>query len=463
MISRSFVLIICFVVCLRFGSLRAFSISEETDLRSNLLENYTYTIRPEATVKVSLSFQAIAITSVDIKDQQFGISGWWLMTWSDTRLMWAPGSYGGIPILQFKNDQIWTPALVVDNSVNDLSAIHEDTIPLRVDSKGKVTWNPPALLTVSCTMDITYFPFDTQTCALQVTSFGYTIQELSIFVYGSGVVLSYFSPDGEWRLLDNWTDRKIFTEDNYEYSKVYYYFSIKRRPLYYGLNYLLPVLITSLLTIFVFVLPAESGEKIGYCLTVLLGYMVILTLIAADLPTTAEYTSILELYIAVVLIMGGLSVILSIYVLELHHRPDDQPISSFTRRMTMFGMRLCCYEGCCVKKVSPTEYDSSNETKDKEAQQSADDKYLNGFADPLGSGTEKLESSGLTMRSPWVKQHSYMGLRPATPMSTPEEQSRGVEVTWQTVAYVLDGVLLRIYLLAVIVCSCVFLAILCTH
>lgn len=45
-------------------------------------------------------------------------------------------------------------------------------------------------------------------------------QELSIFVYGSGVVLSYFSPDGEWRLLDNWTDRKIFTEDNYEYSKV---------------------------------------------------------------------------------------------------------------------------------------------------------------------------------------------------------------------------------------------------
>ncbi|KAI8761344.1 neuronal acetylcholine receptor subunit alpha-6, partial [Biomphalaria glabrata] len=219
MISRSFVRIICIVVYFCFGSLRAFSISEETDLRSNLLENYTYTIRPEATVKVSLSFQAIAITSVDIKDQQFGISGWWLMTWSDTRLMWAPGSYGGIPILQFKNDQIWTPALVVDNSVNDLSAIHEDTIPLRVDSKGKVTWNPPALLTVSCTMDITYFPFDTQTCALQVTSFGYTIQELSIFVYGSGVVLSYFSPDGEWRLLDNWTDRKIFTEDNYEYSK----------------------------------------------------------------------------------------------------------------------------------------------------------------------------------------------------------------------------------------------------
>ncbi|KAK0044105.1 neuronal acetylcholine receptor subunit alpha-6 [Biomphalaria pfeifferi] len=463
MISSSFVLIICILVCLRFGSLLAFSISEETDLRSNLLENYTYTIRPEATVKVSLSFQAIAITSVDIKNQQFGISGWWLMTWSDTRLMWVPGSYGGIPILQFKNDQIWTPALVVDNSVNDLSSIHEDTIPLRVDASGKVTWNPPALLTVSCTMDITYFPFDTQTCALQVTSFGYTKQELSIFVYGSGVVLSYFSPDGEWRLLDNWTDRKIFTEDNYEYSKVYYYFSIKRRPLYYGLNYLLPVLITSLLTIFVFVLPAESGEKIGYCLTVLLGYMVILTLIAADLPTTAEYTSILELYIAVVLIMGGLSVILSIYVLELHHRPDDQPISNFTRRMTMFGMRLCCYEGCCVKKVSPTEYNSNNETKEKEAQQSADDKYLNGFADPLGSGTEKLESSGLTMRSPWVKQHSYMGLRPATPMSTPEEQSRGVEVTWQTVAYVLDGVLLRIYLLAVVVCSCVFLAILCTH
>ncbi|KAH9498109.1 Acetylcholine receptor subunit alpha, partial [Bulinus truncatus] len=384
MVYQCLVLSAFIIVCLIIRPTWSFSIDQETTLRSNLLDNYTSTVRPTATVLVSLSFQAIAITSVDIKNQQFGISGWWLMKWMDTRLSWKPSDYGGIPVLQITNDLIWTPSLIVDNSISDLSAIHEDTIPLRVDAKGEVSWNPPGLLTVSCNMDITYFPWDKHKCAIQVTSFGYTIQEVSIFVYGNGVSLSYFSPDGEWILLDNWTNRTIFTEDNYEYSKVYYYFYLSRRPLYYGLNYLLPVLITSLLTIFVFVLPAESGEKIGYCLTVLLGYMVILTLIAADLPTTAEYTSILELYIAVVLIMGGLSVILSIYVLEIHHRPDDQPIPGYVRRLTMAGMRVCCYEGCCRGKVSPKEQDV-NETKSKETESQAgkENKYTAGFVDPL--------------------------------------------------------------------------------
>ena len=74
---------------------------------------------------------------------------------------------------------------------------------------------------------------------------------------------------------------------------MYFYFQLKRKPLFYGLNYLLPVIVTAALTVFVFLLPAESGEKIGYCLTVLLAFMVILTLIAADLPTTAANTSLL--------------------------------------------------------------------------------------------------------------------------------------------------------------------------
>ena len=55
------------------------------------------------------------------------------------------------------------------SSVKDLSAIDEDTIPLRLLSTGRLEWSPPSILTVSCGTDITYFPFDIQTCRISMS------------------------------------------------------------------------------------------------------------------------------------------------------------------------------------------------------------------------------------------------------------------------------------------------------
>ena len=61
---------------------------------------------------------------------------------------------------------------------------------------GEVTWNPPGILVTSCAIDVINFPFDTQTCTLEVTSFGFTIQELNISVHvsGRGTLLGWSSP-----------------------------------------------------------------------------------------------------------------------------------------------------------------------------------------------------------------------------------------------------------------------------
>ena len=109
----------------------------------------------------------------------------------------------------------------------------------------------------------------------------------------SGVNTKYFSENGEWTLLGTWNERSEFDEDGYSYAKVIYNFRLERRAVYYGLNTMLPVLLNSLLIPLVFLLPHDSGEKIGYCLTVLLAYVVILTIVTAGLPTTAKVQSLL--------------------------------------------------------------------------------------------------------------------------------------------------------------------------
>jgi hypothetical protein len=77
------------------------------------------------------------------------------------------------------------------------------------------------------------------------------------------------------------------------YSQVTFYLRLSRRALYYWLTVLLPVLVTSVLIPLVFLLPHDSGEKIGYCLTVLLAYVVILTIVTDSLPTSAKNSFLL--------------------------------------------------------------------------------------------------------------------------------------------------------------------------
>ena len=93
--------------------------------------------------------------------------------------------------------------------------------------------------------------------------------------------------------MRTWYERSEFDEDGYSYAQVTYYFKLERREVYYGLNTMLPVLLNSLLIPLVFLLPHDAGEKIGYCLTVLLAYVVILTIVTDGLPRTAKTQSLL--------------------------------------------------------------------------------------------------------------------------------------------------------------------------
>ena len=70
-------------------------------------------------------------------------------------------------------------------------------------------------------------------------------------------------------------------------------FKYKRKPDFYGLNMILPVLLLAVMAVFVFMLPAESGEKISFSLTVLLAFVVLMTILGDKMPSTADHTSLL--------------------------------------------------------------------------------------------------------------------------------------------------------------------------
>ena len=84
--------------------------------------------------------------------------------------------------------------------------------------------------------------------------------------------------------------------EGYFMSAVKFSLTLKRKYSYYLLTMVLPVIFLALLGAFVFMLPVECGEKIGFGLTILLSLSVVMTIVSDNIPPVSSSTCILSKY-----------------------------------------------------------------------------------------------------------------------------------------------------------------------
>lgn len=68
---------------------------------------------------------------------------------------------------------------------------------------------------------------------------------------------------------------------------------IRRRPLFYAVSLLLPSIFLMVVDIVGFYLPPDSGERVSFKITLLLGYSVFLIIVSDTLPATAIGTPLI--------------------------------------------------------------------------------------------------------------------------------------------------------------------------
>merc|ERR1711994_1107229 len=212
-------------------------------------------------------------------------------------------------------------------------------------NSGRVEWKPPAIYHSSCEMDVEYFPFDEQTCVMKFGSWTYDgfqvdlrhqEEEKGTNVVNIGVDLSEYYISVEWDILAVPARRnvKLYTCCDEPYLDITFNITMRRKTLFYTVNLIIPCMGISFLTVLVFYLPSDSGEKVSLSISILLSLTVFFLLLAEIIPPTSLAVPLLGKYLLFTMILVTFSVVVTIGVLNVNFRtPATHKMAPWVRKI----------------------------------------------------------------------------------------------------------------------------------
>uniref|UniRef100_G3UHD0 Cholinergic receptor nicotinic alpha 3 subunit n=1 Tax=Loxodonta africana TaxID=9785 RepID=G3UHD0_LOXAF len=271
----------------------------EHRLFERLFEDYNEITRPVANVShpVIIQFEVSMsqLVKVDEVNQIMETNLWLKQIWNDYKLKWNPSDYNGVEFMRVPAEKIWKPDIVLyNNAVGDFQV--DDKTKALLKYTGEVTWIPPAIFKSSCKIDVTYFPFDYQNCTMKFGSWSH----------------DKAAPGYKHYIKYNCCEEI--------YPDITYSLYIRRLPLFYTINLIIPCLLISFLTVLVFYLPSDCGEKVTLCISVLLSLTVFLLVITETIPSTSLVIPLIGEYLLFTMIFVTLSIVITVFVLNVHYR-----------------------------------------------------------------------------------------------------------------------------------------------
>ncbi|ELT96598.1 hypothetical protein CAPTEDRAFT_208789 [Capitella teleta] len=352
---------------------------DATLLNAALFATYSSDIRPRITysetVDVELEFYMNTIADIDEVNQIMHVVGYVVAVsnsvalpkiphlrfvtrqyWRDDYLTWNQSAYGGIEHVVLPTPQIWRPDYGLINSVDSFTdTTYAEQFRSLVHYTGDVMWAYGGTFSTSCNLDLTYYPFDKQSCSLIFENWAYTINDVRIFPGKSEISLEDFSANGLWDYTGSTVESSIFyheTHFNTSYPKVTYTVHMTRKSTYYISAMIAPCMLLVCITLGTFWLPPDSGEKIGLGITVMLAFSVYQVIIESVTPATSDNSPLLETFVLAVMGISTASTLLSILVLYLHHKGPQTRPGPYAK--TFFKI---CATVLCMKSLVPDPLD----------------------------------------------------------------------------------------------------------
>ncbi|XP_014779524.1 neuronal acetylcholine receptor subunit beta-3 [Octopus bimaculoides] len=282
-----------------------------------MLSNYRSDIRPviNLSTTVNMKIYTTLYTLYDLDFINNLLTARYIIkaVWFDEHLKWNPLDYNNITYIYIPKKKLWNPGLVMCNSMTQ-SEEKDSLDDVLIYYDGFVRMLSFTLLQTYCQVNAYSYPFDEHKCEIRMCSATYHTDEANV----TSFLLNVYSEEENYKWYMSISDQETYS--SYVVGTVYL-----RRKLTVGIiAMLIPTVMMTILTIFVFLLPPESGEKVSLATTIFLSNVLYLVQIDKNTPANSKYPSLLILYLMVLSLVSGIATLGSVVISKLYVNQSSQ-------------------------------------------------------------------------------------------------------------------------------------------
>ncbi|XP_046368626.2 neuronal acetylcholine receptor subunit beta-4-like [Haliotis rufescens] len=273
------------------------------------------TVQLQVDKQVNISLLPMSISNLNAAEQTFTFSAGVSMKWFDHNLAWNKTEYDDIENVTISAAYVWTPSLIIPNGVDNV--VPGSVLSPEIQSRGKAKQLIVESFKTSCQIDITLYPFDQQRCSILFMP----VNSFKPGIYATGSIMdtlpTFFIENSEWELVD--THAKVIDPQMIYISRVASFeFLLKRKSMFYIVSIIFPMALLSLLNACVFLLPADSGEKMSYLISIFVSYAVFMNFVNDSIPKSGDVCR-LSVYLTLILCQSCLTIITTMATLNVRN------------------------------------------------------------------------------------------------------------------------------------------------
>jgi neurotransmitter-gated ion-channel len=253
----------------------------------------------EGPIRVEVGLAVTNLAEVDEAHEQFGLSGFIVAVWDDSRLVFDPRSRGQVRF--YRKDEIWTPEFQMLNAITPRSGL----ATISVSPSGRVAYVERFTVTLSAKFHLQRFPFDSQNLQIVIASFGSGATRLDLMANNAVTQLlpGHFLELEQWKLAGITTLTRtemigqILPVEQIEFSLL-----ASRRPGFYIWTIMLPLSVMLVVSWSVlWIAPANFGQQLGIAMPTFLSVIAFSYAMGFTLPRVPYLTFINAFFLTIYL------------------------------------------------------------------------------------------------------------------------------------------------------------------
>ncbi|KAM3620105.1 uncharacterized protein V6R79_018396 [Siganus canaliculatus] len=271
------------------------------------------------TLNVTVDMTVVGILGVNEKAQTLTIFIWQVLRWYIHGLNWDEKECGGKRI-SVPRKNLWIPDVLITEFMD------EDKSPkapyVYINNTGIVYDDRPIRVTSACRLVIYTFPFDIQNCSLTFEPYLHFATDIRLIPASTAAQIlkeskQVIQTKGEWELIDIGIAPTTLEINEGRYSEVKYFIILRRRPVLYVVNLIIPSCFLLTLDLFSFLLPLQSVDRSAFKMTLILGYTVFLLIMNDLLPVTGNETPLLNVLFLISLALMVSSLLETVFIVNI--------------------------------------------------------------------------------------------------------------------------------------------------